>query len=79
MDPNKTTISWLETAMCSSAAATRGHIVTVMHSKGFENVVLEHPPILLYPNKDLPLSKDKIRAAHKEPVWKSGRVNEKES
>ena len=35
------------------------------------------PPFI--PNKDLPLSKDKIQAIHKEPAWKSGRVNEKEA
>ena len=53
--------------------------MTTVHASGFKNAVLEHPPSYFYPNKDLPLSKDKNLVAHKEPTWKSGRLNEKEA
>ena len=45
-----------------------------------QQVVLKpppHPPLI--PNKDVPLNKQKIRAAHKEPAWKSGRAKEQEA
>ena len=53
---------------------------SVDNEDDFHQVVLEqppHPPLI--PNKEVPLNKQKIRAAPKEPVWKNGRAKEQEA